>query len=313
MGLLLVGVGADRRLLPMPSLALVGRAPACFLRVDHPACPAHWLEIRWRGGAWAWRALAAPERTRGSGAFLTEGWRALELTPERGTRVALDADAFVEIVDASPPEPFAWDLVAGRALTGEALEQVAERRGSDLLPIAAEGDPAARLADGAVWVHVGAGEPRALRAHVPAPLPDTLATRLDLARGDVVVDADLARATATFHQGATEVSVTGQAVRVLVAYALARAADTAGAPAQAGLPSTAGWRTAAEVWSDWVALGGNAATPHDAVAWERTRLRQLLHRARVGSVQALFEQRKPGAYVQIRLGACVRELVLRPG
>ena len=105
---------------------VIGRSPGCLVRVDDPAVPAHWLELRWQGNGWAWRTLNAEERTRGAGAFLYDAWRALEVTAERGTRVALGNDAWVEIVDAGPPEPFAWDVLADHPLEGHALEEVAD-------------------------------------------------------------------------------------------------------------------------------------------------------------------------------------------
>ena len=295
MGLLLVAAGAARHLLPLPPLCLVGRGPACVIGLDHPSCPAHWLELRWGPEGWSWRPLAAVERTRGSGSHRANGWRALEVTSERGTRVALANDAFIELVDAAPPEPFVWDVTAGVALTGEALERVAERRGDALLPIAAEGDPAAALRDGEQWIHQEGEQLRILRAHVPVSLPETLDTRIDLARGGVTVDVDLGAATAELSQGRARVQVSGQAVRVLALYARARMVD----------PTGKGWMTANEAWQLWQELGGAADASVEAVSWERTRLRQLMHRARVGSVEALFERKKTGAFIHVRLGDAI--------
>jgi hypothetical protein len=301
MGLVLVADGASLRLLPLPALCLVGRAPACMVRLQQLLCPAHWLELRWGAEGWSWRPLAALERTRGSGPHRANGWRGLEITAERGTRVALAGDTYIELVDAGPPEPFAWDCSAGEALTGEALERVAELRGELLLPIAAEGDPAAALSDGALWVHQEGEQQQILRAHLPASMPETLDTRLDLARGGVSVELDLGANLAELVQGSARVQVSGQAVRTFALYARARAAD----------PTGQGWMSASEAWAAWLELGGAPQSTVDAVSWERTRLRQLLHRARVGSVEAVFARRKVGAFIQIRLGDFISDVVER--
>ncbi|MFM2245596.1 MAG: hypothetical protein RL071_1670 [Pseudomonadota bacterium] len=301
MGLLLVADGAARRLVPLPALCLVGRAPACLVQLQQPVCPAHWLEVRWGPEGWSWRPLAALERTRGSGPHRPNGWRGLEVTAERGTRVALAGDAYIELVEGGPPEPFAWDCAAAQPVTGEALERVAELLGGLMLPIAAEGDPAAALQDGALWVHRDGDRLQILRAHVPASLPETLDTRLDLGRGAVSVEVDLGASVADLVQGSARVQVSGQAVRTFALYARARAADPAGE----------GWLSANDAWAAWLELGGAAEATVEAVSWERTRLRQLLHRARVGSVEAVFARRKVGAFIQIRLGDVISEVIER--
>jgi hypothetical protein len=289
MGTLLVGYDDVRRLLPLASTNLVGRSSACLAQVAHPTCPAHWLELRWTGAGWAWRALAAPDRTRGSGRPLPDGWTSMDVEDDRGTRISLGSDVFVELVDAGPPEPFAWDVLKGEPIDGPALEEVAEVRGDQLLPLSAEGDERQALADGACWVHTGAEGPRTLRAHVPTVFAATSASRIDLCRGDVFVLVDLGEQRATFRQGAVVVNVQGACVRTLVVYGNAR-------------DDGEGWLSAAEAWAAWTELGAHEDRPLDAVGWERARLRQRLDRARVGGLDRLFETRKEGAFVKTRLG-----------
>ncbi len=304
MALLLVADGAFRRIVPLAGSCLVGRGAACLVQIRHPLCPAHWLEVRWRGDGWTWRALSALERTRGTGAFLPDGWRTFDVSAERGTRISIVAggssgdSAFVELVDASPPEPFVWDLLADVPIVGEELETVAEVRGADIIPLDAEGDPHARIADGACWVQPTETGPRVFRAYLPERLPDTLGTRIDLSRGEVTASVDLAATRCALEQSGVRVLVTGQAVRLLAVYYRARQED----------PAKEGWLTANEAWAIWLEFGGAESAPIEAVAWERTRLRQLLARARVGSVEALFERRKVGAFVQIRLAACIESV-----
>jgi hypothetical protein len=139
----------------------------------------------------------------------------MEVGPTRGTRVALGGEAWVELLDAGPPEPFAYDVLAEAPLWGDALDEVAERRGDQLLPLSSEGDATRALRDGEHWVYVGPTGSRTLRAYVPAPFAPTLATRLDLSHGGVSVEVDHAAQAATFLQGDARVRITGACVRTL--------------------------------------------------------------------------------------------------
>lgn len=278
------------RALPLAAATLVGRAPACLVRVVHEACPAHWLELRWFPSGWAWRPLAAADRTYGAGAFLTDGWRALEARDGRGARVRLAGmGVAIELVDAGPPTPFAWDVVSDEPIEGDALAEVAELLGDAMLPLSAEGDLLQALRDGQCWVHVGAdGVSRTLRAHVPYVLPATVAPVIDLAAPGVTLEIDLDALTAAVHQGDASAVVRGECVRVLAVFAHARL-------------SGEGWLDASDAWTRWVDLGGSADTRLDRMSWERAKLRQQLARQRVASLEALFEQRKSGAFVRTRL------------
>lgn len=289
MGTLLVAVGGKRTLLPLASPSLVGRGSACLARIDSPVCPAHWLELRWTGAGWAWRALAAQDRTRGSGRALPDGWTAMDTLEERGARVHLGSDVFVELVDAGPPEAFAWDVLSGTAIDGPELEEVAELRGDRLLPLSAEGDDRQALLDGACWVHPGPNGPRTLRAHIPTAFAPTSAVRIDLGRGQVIVLVDIAEQRATFRQGGQVAVVRGACVRTLVVYGNARDQHD-------------GWLSASEAWAAWTDLGAREERPLDAVGWERARLRNRLDAVGVGGLDLLFEARKEGVFVKTRLG-----------
>jgi hypothetical protein len=297
MGSLLVIDGDQRRLIPLASVTLVGRGVSCLARLTHPSCPAHWLEIRWTGTIWAWRCLAGAERTRGSGHALPDGWMALLVEEHRGARVSLGTAAHVELIDGGPPEPFAWDVVAGVPLEGAELETVAEVRGDHLLPLSAEGDARQALGDGDCWVHQGPDGPRTLRAHVPTHFAPTSAPRIDLARGEVFVLVDLAELRATFRQGQITCLVQGACVRTLVVYGNARDHGD-------------GWLTAAEAWAAWTELGPTEDRPLLAVGWERARLRRRLDRVGVGGLEVLFETRKEGAFQRTRIGPGIEVDVL---
>ncbi len=295
MAVLRVASAGIQRLIPLPTLCLVGRGPACLVRVDDPACPAHWLELRWRGSGWAWRALGAEERTRARGPFLGDGWRAMAAGTDSSTRIALGEYLWIELVDAGPPEPFAWDVIADQPLVGEALEQVAERRGASLLPIGAEGNPDLALRDGEYWMDVGSSGARTLRAHLPVRFAPTAATEMDLGRAGVEVEIDWSKNIAVLMQSGSRVEIVGTCIRTLVVYAHARMEGT-------------GWLTATEAWTAWTRLGGSLDAPVDTVAWERARIRRLLDRAGVGSVDRMFSVRKEGGYTRVRLSDAVTDV-----
>jgi hypothetical protein len=65
MARLSVHCGDTTRIVPLAGSSLVGRGAACLVRMDDPAVPTHWLELRWIEGGWRWRTLAAAARTRG--------------------------------------------------------------------------------------------------------------------------------------------------------------------------------------------------------------------------------------------------------
>lgn len=298
---ILVQDGDFSRWMPLPASCVVGRGAGCFGRVLNVGCPAHWLELRWRGDGWSWRPLAGAERTRGAGSVLPDGWRRMDVSAGKGTRISHDCGVSVELIEGGDPEPFVWDLVADAALSESELENIAELRGGALYAFGADGAEGRALDDGERWLHLpSGGPPRALRAHVPTPVFPTEQPVLDLAVGGVSATIELREARLSLRRGRAQVEVKAACVRALGVFALAR--------------STApeGWLTAAEAYQAWVSLGGPASSPVDAVAWERGRLRRLLHSAGVASLDLLFEQRKEGAYVRTRLGMVIEQAELVP-
>ncbi len=291
MGTLLVRAEGRAAATPLAPSTLVGRHASCLARIDDLSVPLYWLEVRWLGegaaGAWAWRAMGAVDTTRGSGTPLHDGWRAMTCADGRGTRVSLDADLSVELVDAAPPAPFVVDLASGTAVEGDALEELVEVRGDRILPLDAEGDTRRALSDGDVFVVEG----RAYRAHAPVPVARTLAARIDLRRPGVRLDVDLAGLVATFSQGKASAVVGGECVRVLGLYREARAAD---------LPR-GGWLSPQDAHAAWVEAGGALLSGLARVGWERSKLRSRLARAGVTGLDALFEVRHDRDGFAVRL------------
>ena len=291
MGFLVLAEADHRTVIPLAPSTLLGRAWCCLGRFSSEGVPTYWLEVRWMGDIWAWRALAAQGRTRGSGAFLQEGWRALHVVAGRGARVHIADVAWIELVDAAPPAPFAIDLASGEALDEEVLAELVEVRQDAVLPLAAEGDPRQAFQDGATFVVPGTD--RALRLHVPTRVVATADTRMDVSRGELAVEFDESDASAHLHQSETVVQVRGACVKVLAVYVDAR-------------QSGEGWLSATDAWAAWVDRGGSEDSPIERLGWERAKLRSQLARARVAHPEAMFETRRVGQVTQTR----VREVVL---
>jgi hypothetical protein len=289
MGTLRFFDGVEPRTVPLAPSTLVGRSWACIARLEHPAVPLYWLEVRWYGGAWAWRVLAGASHTRGAGSTVGEGWRSFLSVGGRAPRVTLDDGGWIELIDDSAPEPFVVDAFSGAVVPAEILAECVELRDDGLIPLEAEGDPAAALADGQVF---RSGD-RVLRAHVPSSRLDTDGRRMHLGREGIEVGIDVAGLVARFSNGPLVVDVRGECVRVLAAYHRIR---------ERGIPDD-GWVTPSEVFAEWVALGGNEASSTDRMGWERAKLRSQLARAGVGGLQHLFEVRRDGETVRSRIGA----------
>jgi hypothetical protein len=287
MGAVLLNDGARRLTHPLAASALIGRGWPCAVRLQHPAAPLYWLELRWMEGVWAWRPLSAELRTRGIGAFLAAGWRALDRAGGRPVRLSLAEDLWIELTDPTAPLPYVSDLETGSPLDEDDALQLLEVRVDGVFMAGAEGEASAPLTDGQV---VQAGT-RLLRAHVPGPALHTVGAVLDLAAADLTLDVDSAQAEARLSQGGVEVRLRGAGVGLLAAYGAAR---------QANLPQ-GGWLSPAEALAGWAAHGGPAAGPVERVAWQRAKLRAQLARAGVANVDALFEVRHDGDTMRTRL------------
>jgi hypothetical protein len=287
MGTLTLTDGLRRVVHPLAASALVGRGWPCAVRLEHPAAPLYWLELRWMEGLWAWRPLSAELRTRGAGAFLAAGWRELDRAGGRPARLSLAEDLWIELTDPSAPVPYVSDLETGLPIDEDEALVLLEVRADGVFLAGAEGQSAAPLADGQV-VRAGA---RLLRAHVPGPGVHTVGAVIDLGGPDLCLDIDLATPEARLSQGGAEVRLRGAGVGLLAAYSAAR---------RANMP-TGGWLSPAEALVGWAAHGGPAAAPLERVAWQRAKLRAQLARAGVAQVDALFEVRHDGDTMRTRL------------
>lgn len=274
------------RVVALPASVIVGRAPACAVRIPDSALPLHWLELRWSAGQWRWRTLAGEARTRGVGAVQEDGWRTLpESSPGRPLRLRYGDSLWVELVEGGAPLAMLLDLQSGETLTGVAMDAVVETTPLGLVPL---DEPAQRpLVDGDVVIHLG----RAWRLHLAESPAPTWGGGIDLNRPGAVLEIVDPASRALLHQGGREVALVGEHVRVLAVYEAARRAD----PEE-------GWLTIGEAWGRWLAMGGNPDSAVERLAWDRARCRSHLARQGVAGLEQLFVTRRTGGQIQYRLG-----------
>ncbi len=246
-------------LLPMPATLQVGRHWSCFAQVKDGRIPQFWLEIRWKGSTWAWRVLNAEEETRGMGAMKSHGWRELPPDPARVPSISLGDVARIEFLSIDPPHTFAQNIQTGEVHAGDALDDLWEDVDGQIYRFG--------------WEEAGQGQNQALndgdllvsdgdlyRVFMTASSPPTMMGSMDLATQECEVEIDLDTMTATFESSRGSASASGECVRVLAAYALARRDENR---------VDGGWLTAQEIYNRWVDLGGNASSKMDRPGFER--------------------------------------------
>ncbi|MEZ4384843.1 MAG: FHA domain-containing protein [Nannocystaceae bacterium] len=101
---------ASGRDYPLASRHLIGRAPACALRVEDPGVSGYHAEIAWDGERWQVQDLGSRNGTTLGGEALPRGERA---PLPSGVDLVLAGAVRLRLVDASPPALFA------RAADGE--------------------------------------------------------------------------------------------------------------------------------------------------------------------------------------------------
>jgi hypothetical protein len=276
--------------LPLGASTRFGRHWSCDGVLHLSAAPLYWIEVRWREDHWSWRTLGASERTRGTGAAEPAGFRSWA---NGQGRVRLDGcGCLVELrlVDAAPPGLLLEDLDSRKRISEGALERYLEVwPDGRIWPLGAEPGIDPPLADGSVFVR---GD-RAFRLHRPGRLRDTAEALLDARDRELWLTVDLDTLQAKFAAGEREALVTGECVRVLGVYALARQQDAEG--------GGGGWMAPAAAHESWIEIGGRASSPIDRLAWERGKLRTRLAAQRMSGLEGLFEMRRGAGSTEIRL------------
>ena len=290
MGIIRVHQPGNTRELLVPEVCQVGRHWSCHIKLTANHVPQFWIELRWLDHQWAWRALNRLEQTRGSGAQLRNGWRGFSATSSRNPRISIADDVWVEFVDLTPPQAFAQNVETLEFIDGDALENLWECVDDRFYRYGWEdaGESAYRLRDGDLVSSEGA----LYRVFFPVSGTPTLVAHLNLMVADCTVSIDVARLAARFESETASVSVTGECVRVLAAYARARADEHF---------SDGGWLTASESHQRWLDLGGNPNSNIERLGFERGKLRNQLRRHGVVDAKVLFERQTSAHRTQLRL------------
>lgn len=268
---------------------LVGRHWSCDIVLPHADAPLRWIELRWMLGKWGWRAVAREGDTIGPATWLSPGWRLVE--PGRRGTVKLREIATIELIDASPPAPFAVDLQTGRVLLRKALQEVLSEAGYRQWRSAA-GHP---LADGDVLLIEG----RAWRLHLPQRALQIEASTPSLLHADTLLKLDADSLTGAFELGTEQVELPTEHVRVLLPYAEALVNEYDDA-----------WLTRDEAYERWLDLGGNPESPAQRLGWIRGKVKSALAKRGLADVDALFESKRVGQWYGTRIGLMRDQIVL---
>jgi hypothetical protein len=253
-----------------------------MIRLDDPVVPAFWLELRWTGDAWSWRALTEHERTRGPGTPTGAGWRIWRATlNDRRQAIRLDA-VRIRVTDPSRPVPVIEWPERG---TCEAIvsDQHGFKWGGNELRWSGTPDGRAVRVENAAHMTI-AGQ-RA-RVWIPERWSETQRPTVSLSDHRLCLDYGEDPTRMTLTTDGTSVVLTGEEVRLLRVYAEARASDPR--------DTDCGYRTTREARTAWIALGGNMDSPPERLAWLRNRLRSMLVNSGVSGAETLFERRRQG-------------------
>ena len=266
----------------LPEVCIVGRHPACMIRVDEPMVPLFWLELRWIGDEWSWRALSEQENTRGPGTPTGAGWRIWRARlGDRRQAIRIDSVS-LRITDPSPPEPvIEW---TARGICQDILsgQHGFVRESGELCWSSSPTSAPVRVVNAAQHTIDGEGA----RVWIPEGWSKTLRPSVSLTDHRLCLEFGEEPTRVTLTTEGMSVELTGEEVRLLRVYADARAADPRDADC--------GYRTTGEARVAWIALGGNPDSPPERLAWLRNRLRSMLEESGISGAETLFERRRQG-------------------
>jgi hypothetical protein len=280
----LLRIGSDSRKVVLTPTTLFGRHWSCHIRIDDPRVPLYWVEVRWQDGAWTWRSLAGPERTRGTGTAIQGGWRVWP--PNRAT-VRLDDFLLLQLTDPSAP-----GLVLEEPFSGQRIE---EQDALELLELGKDGvRPLGRPDD----IFIGDGGQIELngqtwRVWLPRLWRTQHTVNLDLRARGLRLDLAGSPTVATFTQASKSIELRGVGALLLKAYAQRRLEE----PLAEG-----GWMSTSELLAAWNSLASTTSDNLNRIAWERGKIRSQLVQDGATHPESLFERRRDGSKWMVRLG-----------
>ncbi|MEN0062177.1 MAG: hypothetical protein AAGA48_08490 [Myxococcota bacterium] len=279
---------------PLAVSTLIGRHWSCDILLHAEEVPLRWLEIRWLGGRWGWRALSREGDTLGAGDWLRPGWRSLTVSRKANRVLRLRAAAAVELVNGDAPQPYAVDLQSGQILVKQSLAEMLGNAGFHQWRTHT-GEP---LNDGVVLVIEG----RPLRLHLPQRVQATSGSGISsILHVDTLLKLDAETLTGAIELGTFRVELSREIVRVLLPYAEARVNDYAHEDA---------WISREEAHARWLELGGNPSSPPQRLGWMRGKAKTFLARKGLSDVDGLFESRRVGGWYGTRIGLQPEQIVI---
>ena len=266
MGILVVKYEGKLSRLLLSSSNIIGRHWRCDLSISKKDVPLYWLEVRWFGDFWAWRAFSC-ENTRGTGAVLQNGWRKWN-----SGKVSLGANLSIELMDESGPILcFEHLLKKNRKTLLDMDGRVNFIRGVVYLEEEAE-----QYHDGSLICI----EKEWYRVHIPKNWMMSVNIEVDISSDRISIDIDKSALKATLTQGKSDCVIYGEPVRLLYIYAKLKK------------KSPERWFSSEDIFSLWQQYGGLRSSPLERLNWERSKIKNLLVAKGVKNVDRLFLRKK---------------------
>lgn len=165
--------GSQQREVPLAAAVTFGRGPDNTWVVDHPTVPYTWFEVRWCDDGWAWRSRQDEEPIVGPETLceaLGGNWKLFGCF---NRRVSVP-EAYVQLLDASPPRSFVVDVATNVPLAGRHADRVERLRPPEATHF---------VADGRSYRYYAADPPTATRLGPQEPRVTDGTTRFRFVRG----------------------------------------------------------------------------------------------------------------------------------
>lgn len=262
--------------MPISSSTRIGRHWSNDIQLDDPYIPMYWLEIRWRGKHWGWRALSAKDRTRGKGAVINAVWRRWS----EGNTICLEGlsvDILQKIIcikDKIPPLMIE-DMQSKRRYVGDkSLKYIEVWSEGKIIPID-DTEREKSLEDGDIFTSLE----KVFRIHCTQDAFITNMTHFDISSPEVLLEIDLKKREAVFIHHHRQVVLQGIVVLTLATYVNA---------ILEGIP----WIGTADAFEGWKKLGGPDRSTMERLGWERGRIRNQLSKQGCFALEKLFQSRR---------------------
>lgn len=263
-------------MIPISASTRIGRHWSNDIRLDHPNIPMYWIEFRWRGQYWCWRALSARDRTLGTGTVLDDIWRKWS----KGGTIRLDGlsiDTLEKItcIKGDRPSLMLEDLQnKKRYIDEQALKYIEVWSEGKIIPID-DTDRNNSLEDGDIFISME----RVFRLHCSQDVFVTNTNHFNISSPEVSLEINLKKREASFILHHQQAIIQGSAVLTLATYAHA-------------VLEGVSWIETTEALEHWKKIGGQKKSKKDRLGWERGRIRNQLSQQGCFALNKLFKSRR---------------------